>query len=304
MDREAIIVASAQLAQRAGRVDAPVIIDVRLEDDCRACHLPGARSNCVFEVAFLERMTALAPEKQTPVCVYGESAGSFESRMAAGKLVRAGYRDVLDLREGIEGWKAAGLPIENGQTVTIPNPQALNGRRDIDLGESRVEWLGRNLLNKHFGSIGLKSGWLEFAAGRLVSGAFVIDMRTIACDDLAGGPLHDVLVAHLQSDDFFDVELYPEATFAIVNASMLDGAGPGAPNLHIRGELTLKDVTRCIEFTATTGLTDDGRPAAQAAFPIDRTEWNVLYGSGKLFHRLAGHLVNDLIELQFRIVAR
>ena len=49
---------------------------------------------------------------------------------------------------------------------------------------------------------------------------------------------------------------------------------------------------------------DDGRPAAQATFSFDRTLWNVLYGSGRWFHRLGGHLVNDLVEIQVRIVGK
>ena len=51
-------------------------------------------------------------------------------------------------------------------------------------------------------------------------------------------------------------------------------------------------------------MTPEGKFAAQASFAIDRTLWEVLYGSGKYFRNLGGHLVNDLIELQLRIVTR
>ena len=51
----------------------------------------------------------------------------------------------------------------------------------------------------------------------------------------AGDPLHDVLIAHLVSHDFFDVELYPEARFVITATERLAGATPGAPNLAVRG---------------------------------------------------------------------
>jgi hypothetical protein len=76
----------------------------------------------------------------------------------------------------------------------------------------------------------------------------------------------------------------------------------GAPNLAIHGELTLKGVTHLIGFAAVSGLTADGKLAAQAMLSFDRTLWNVLYGSGKLFQNLGGHLVNDLIEVQLHIV--
>lgn len=304
MKHKASIISPAQLAQRLQGEPPPVLIDVRIEDDHRACRLPRSRSNCVFEVAFLDRMAGLAPDKQAPVCVYGACADSFESRAAAAKLLRAGYVEVWELRDGIEGCKAAGLEVETSATTNSAEAWKLDGRREIDLAESRIEWLGRNLLNKHFGRIGLNSGWLDFAEGRIAGGAFGIDMRTMSCDDLSGDALHDVLIAHLQSDDFFDVENHPEGQFMITRASSIEGARQGAPNLRILGNLTLKGITRPVEFTAAAGVTTDGRAAAQAAFSIDRTEWDVTYGSGKLFKRLGGHLVNDLIELQLRIVTR
>ena len=185
-----------------------------------------------------------------------------------------------------------------------PKLASPDGWLDVDVAESRVEWVGRNLLNKHYGRIELKGGKLRFDRGDLVGGEFTLDMRAITCQDLAGDPLHDVLIAHLVSHDFFDVELYPEARFVITATERVAGATPGAPNLAVRGELTLKDVSRALEFVASAGLTAEGKAAAQAAFAIDRTQWNVLYGSGKYFRHLAGHLVNDLIEIQIRIVTQ
>ena len=298
------IVTPADLSRTLKEPKPPLLLDVRLEDDYRAAHLPDARSNCVFEVAFLDRMGGIAADKSAAVCVYGASASSFEARMAAEKLVRAGFVKIIELRDGIAGWEAAGFTIESGEQSGATETARPNGQIDIDLTESRLEWLGRNLLNKHWGRIALKSSWLDFAGGRLRGGEFVIDMKTITCDDLAGNPLHDVLIAHLQSDDFFDVDLHPEARVKIASASPIEGARPGSCNLRVRAELTLKGITKPVEFIASTGVTGDGKAAAQASFAIDRTEWNVLYGSGRLFERLAGHLVNDLIELQLRIVSR
>ncbi len=298
-------VSPADLA-RLDEFHRPVIVDVRLEEDYAAAHLPEAKSNCVFEIAFLDRMAGVAPDRNAAVCVYGAAADTYEARMAAEKLCRAGYTQVLELREGLAGWKSAGLPLEGGgdSRAAEAGKRPPDGWLEIDSAESRVEWVGRNLLNKHHGRIALKGGKLHFDQGQLAGGEFTLDMRSIACQDLSGNPLHDVLVAHLMSDDFFDVELHPEARFVITAAERLAGATPGAPNLAVRGEFTLKGVSRALEFVASAGLTAEGKAAAQAAFAIDRTEWNVLYGSGKYFHNLAGHLVNDLIEIQIRIVTQ
>ncbi len=207
------------------------------------------------------------------------------------------------MRAGLEGWKSAGLEVKTEGAAKPENPEPLDGWREIDLAQSKVEWIGRNLLNKHYGQIGIKTGKLHFVRGELESGDFTLDMRAIVCHDLAGDPLHDVLIAHLQSDDFFDVELYPEARFAITSIELVPIATLGAPNLRVHGELTVKNVTRPVEFLATTG-TNEGKAAAQASLAIDRTIWEVLYGSGKFFRNLGGHLVNDMIELQLRMVTR
>jgi len=284
---------------RAGT--GPAILDVRLAEDHARDRIPGALSNCVFEVAVGERMRTLAPDKNTPLCIYGANKESQEAVMACEKLSRAGYTRVSRLDGGIAAWTGAGFPTE-GTHESVDTPAIPTGRRILDLGESRVEWTGRNLLNKHRGSIAIKSGYLDFDGATITGGEVVISMRDIHCDDLAGTPLHDVLVAHLCSDDFFDTERFPEAKIVLRSVRFDANAAPGGQNLNVEADLTLKGVTAPVSFTASAGLDADGRPAAQASFAIDRTQWSVLYGSGKFFHRLAGHLVNDLIELQLRVV--
>lgn len=292
---------AAGLAMLLAGPKPPLLIDVRLEADFSCTRLSAARNNCVFEVAFLERLAGVAPDPQAPVCVYGAGTGSLESRVAAEKLSLQGYREVYDLSGGIDGWIAAGLPVERLASPALP-PSPVDGVHPIDLGASQVRWIGRNLLNRHEGGIGLKGGSLRFEQGRLAGGEFTLDMRAITCSDLADTELHEVLIHHLSDPDFFDVETYPEATFIISRAEEVAGASKGSPNVAISGILTLKGVPAAVDFMASAGLTEEGRPAAQAAFAIDRTRWNVFYGSGKWFHRLGGHLVNDLIELQVRIV--
>jgi rhodanese-related sulfurtransferase/polyisoprenoid-binding protein YceI len=297
------IIDPSALAQRLKESDPPVLVDVRLEEDYASERLPAAKNNCVFEVVFLERMADVASDKGAPVCVYGAVADSYEARTAAEKLSRAGYKDVLELRDGLEGWKSAGGPVEGSGIQTKGEPE-LNGWREIDTAESRIEWIGRNLLNKHYGQIALSAGKLRFDQGQLASGEFTFDIRSITCENLKGDSLHDVLINHLLSDDFFDAERYPEARFIITGTQPITGATPGSPNLSVRGELNLKNLSRPVEFVATSGLTDEGKPAAQAAFAIDRTLWNVLYGSGKYFRNLGAHLVNDLIEIQLRVLTK
>lgn len=290
-----------ELSERLNSSAPPVLVDVRLETDWACSRIPGSLNNCVFEIAFLDRMAETVPDQARTVCVYGADDGSLESRMAAEKLGRAGWSDVLDFREGLSGWQAAGYEVED-DSPPAAHPPIRSGVHAVDLKESRVLWTGRNLLNRHDGSIPISAGELAIESGRLVGGRFTLDMRSITCSDLSGDKMHDVLIGHLQSDDFFDVELHPEASFVITQTAPLNGASPGSPNLGISGELTLKGITQPVEFAACAGITPEGKLAAQTTFSIDRTRWKVFYGSGKFFRNLGGHLVNDLIDLNLRIV--
>jgi rhodanese-related sulfurtransferase/polyisoprenoid-binding protein YceI len=282
-----------------------VLIDVRAEADYQAARIPGARHNCVFEIAFLDRMSEIAaPGDKRALCVYGNGETTHEARMAAEKLVRAGYSEVLEFRGGIEQWLAAGGAVEGQPASPSADPGVADGRRQIDLGESRLEWIGRNLLNRHHGTLVISGGHLDFRDGMPSGGEFTFDMHGISCTNLAGDPLHDVLVDHLRSDDFFETEVHPEARYRIVSARRIGDCGAGKPNLRVEGELTLKGKTLPLVFDAVAGFTPDGRPAAQAVLAFDRTLWNVIYGSARFFSNIGMHLVNDLIEVHLRIVVK
>lgn len=131
-----------------------------------------------------------------------------------------------------------------------------------------------------------------------------IDLTAIRCTDLAGTEEHEGLIRHLQSIDFFDVKNHPVTRLEIRSAVPTEHPAPGAPNLRITAELEIRGVRHLVVFDAAAGVSEDGKAAAQAVFALDRTKWNVRYGSGKYFRRLAGHLVNDLIEFEVKVVTR
>jgi rhodanese-related sulfurtransferase len=292
-----------ELRNKLESANPPLLVDVRLPEDFKAAHIPGAINKCVYEVAFKDRMLGIAPDHTHLVVVYGQDSETYEARIAADKLARAGYTQVYEYRDGLAGWQAAERPVEKSGTPPA-EPQIADGTHPIDLTQSRIEWTGRNLLNKHFGRVGLKSGQLEFGQSQLTGGRLVIDMGNIVCIDLNETPQHDVLINHLRDEDFFDVERFPEASLVIRSTRKIDGACPGQLNLEVNADLTLKDVTAPLTFYAASGITREGKAAAQAALSFDRTRWNVLYGSARFFYRLGMHLVNDLIDLDLKIVTQ
>ncbi|MGD1977860.1 MAG: YceI family protein [Akkermansiaceae bacterium] len=268
------------------------LLDVRLADDYEAGHLEGAKGNCVFEVAFEGRLTDSAPSKEVLTVVYGANDDSREALMAAEKLERLGYADVRVLKGGFE--EASGI-ISVIQGTPLPaSPAEPDGRFVLDLEESYVGWTGRNLINKHHGRIGIREGELVFDNGTLAGGSVVLDMNAITCVDLAGTDLHDVLIDHLKGHDFFDVDVFPTAEVAVKEAD----------EQQATIELTMKGVSGEVVIPLEAGLNEEGCPVTQAAFSINRTKWNVLYGSKRFFNRLAGHLVNEMVEIELRLITK
>lgn len=269
-------------------------LDVRPAAAFQAGHLPASLNNCVFEMGFIERMP---DDWHTGVdlVVVGQSADGHGAEMAAEKLERAGYASVVLLEGGIE---SAGIDARTPE----PELPILHGEVPVDRAVSEIQWIGRNLLNRHVGTLGFSEARLIFDRGAWTGGEFEIDWQSLACADLAGSELHGLLMRHLKDHDFFDVDHYDAPRVRITRVQTMPEAMPGTPNALVTAELTLKDVTRELEFDAVTGRDPEGRFALSADFSFDRTKWNVNYGSGKLFHNLGMHLVNDRVGAGLKIV--
>src|SRR5258708_30612927 len=112
-----VLIDTAVLRKHIQSTDHPVVIDVRLEDDFKAAHIPGAINNCVYEVAFVERLAKSEPERTRPIVVYGANSESYEARVAAEKLSRTGYNKVYEYRAGLAGWHAARHPRAAGEPL-------------------------------------------------------------------------------------------------------------------------------------------------------------------------------------------
>lgn len=278
------------------------LIDVLLPEDFACRHIAGAGNACVYEMVFLDRVAECVSERDRTIVVYDESGTTLAARTAREKLERAGYRHVVILEGGLQAWQAAGFAVESCDPLP-PQPAIHDGVYRIDTEKSAVEWIGRNINNRHHGRIAISSGEVVMSNGRLVSGSFVLDMNSIVNSDLQDEGWRGMLQRHLRSEDFFDVERYPTATFEVRGAAPIAKSTPGTPNVEIAGVLTIKETTRSICFPAIVAAQEDGSLKAQAALDFDRTFWNVSYGSGKLYERLGMHLVNDLISIELFIVA-
>ncbi|MBW2517351.1 MAG: YceI family protein [Deltaproteobacteria bacterium] len=269
-------------------------------------HLPGARNACVFEVTFLDQMHSIAADRNAQIVLYGSSERSMDALTAAEKLTLDGYQRILILKGGIESWRALGYPLEGESAKIALDPETRlllpEGEYQIDPDQSMIEWFGRNPNTRHFGTVRISAGQIQIENGKM-TGAVEIDMDSIENINLEGDELQPVLVSHLKSDDFFLVKAFPRATFTINSGQLAEEPHLSLPNYEINGTLELRGVTADLSFTTTIAGTDDGGLIAEAHFDIDRTRWNVIYGSTRFFENLGMHLVFDLISFQLKIAA-
>jgi rhodanese-related sulfurtransferase len=279
------------------------IIDTLPPEYCEWGRIPGAVNICVYEMIFLEKVTELISDHDAPVVVYASSTRSRGAAVAAEKLAHEGYSNVRELSGGIEAWEAAGLPIETSGAKKIEEPALEAGRYVINPALSRLEWIGRNLNNRHMGTIQLAGGEVNYGQGELWGGTVTLSMDTITDLDLKDEEYRSMLIRHLKSDDFFNVARYPLASYAIKGSEALPDAVPGAPNYLVRGELEVKGIVRSLYLPTEIVPVGNGQGKAHAAIDLDRTLWGVLYGSGRFFEKLGIHLVSDIISIELFLVA-
>ena len=296
----------SELRERMQKNKHFILIDVLPKEIYEKRRLPGALNACVYEVTFPDQIAAITQDKDGEIVLYGSSAESRDAAGAAEKLSRLGYKKVYALDGGVDGWLKSGHSIE-GENVYPPERlgQAVNLVDHIyavNTDESGIWWTGRNANKRHYGTLKLSKGEIRVRDGA-IDGAFEIDMRSMKNSDLEGDPLQPVLIAHLMSDDFFFVKMFPKASFNLVAAKAMESAALSSPNFEAEGTLELRGVKADVRFPATVNRREDGSVSIEAHFDMERTRWNILYGSSRFFEHLGMHLVYDLITIELRIFA-
>lgn len=180
--------------------------------------------------------------------------------------------------------------------VDQPTETEATGTHTLDAEQSEVRWTGKGVGKEHFGTIPLKNGSLDL--GEAMSGSFVFDMNGFNAMDVTGGT-KESLEKHLKSDDFFSVEAHPEAMFKI--SSVEPSFSADVTEYTLTGDLTIKDITKEISFPVVVEHGTSGLKV-EATTSIDRTEWEVKYGSGKFFKELGDKLIEDDVELMLNLV--
>lgn len=158
--------------------------------------------------------------------------------------------------------------------------------KKVDVSKSTINWTGKKVTGQHEGTVNLKDGKLIFKGKKLAGGVFTVNMTTLTSTDLTGEYLGK-LNGHLKSEDFFGTEKFPTSTLVFKNVVAK------ANNVYtVTGNLTIKGITKPIVFDLATTAN-----SASTKFKVDRTKYDIKYGSGSIFDNLGDKAISDDFEL-------
>ena len=177
------------------------------------------------------------------------------------------------------------------ETTALPT-----GTYTIDPAHSRIGFVARHaMVTKVRGSFNDFEGSGHFDAEdptksqlQLTIQASSIDTRNADRD------------GHLRSNDFFDMETYPEITFVSTRVERVDDE-----NYQVTGDLTIKGVTKpvTVDFEYSGAAVDpygNNRIGLEGRTTVNRKEWGVNWNAPL---EAGGVLVGEKVTLEFEVSA-
>ena len=171
--------------------------------------------------------------------------------------------------------------------------EPITGGFYLDKEKSLLNWKAKKVTGEHFGTIALTNGKFSFSNGQLTYGVAYADLTSIVVEDIKDEAMNTKLPEHLNSKDFFHTSEFPSATLK------LDGSTDEAIAF---GSLTIKDITHPIEFPYEV-VENEGVVMLTGSMLVDRTMYDIRYGSGKFFEDLGDKAIYDDFELSFTAVS-
>lgn len=169
--------------------------------------------------------------------------------------------------------------------------------------ESSLSWIGKKVTGQHEGTVKIKSGSVKTKNDTITGGEFELDMNSITVTDIKDEKNNKKLLSHLLSDDFFATTPFPTAMFTLTKAARIHDSTEGGVNYTLTGLLNIKGISQEISFPAKIQI-DKNEASADATIKLDRTRWNIRYGSGKFFDNLGDKLIFDDFEVRLRIASK
>ena len=172
----------------------------------------------------------------------------------------------------------------------------LSGSYSIDPAHSRIGFVARHaMITKIRGSFDEFEGSGSFDATNPENSSLQLKIKAASIDtrnaDRDG---------HLRSNDFFDMEKYPDITFQSTAVKPVD-----ATHFDVTGDLTVKETTKPVtiplEFTGSAvDPFGNHRIGFEGSTEINRKDWGVNWNAAL---EAGGLLVSEKVTLEFDISA-
>jgi polyisoprenoid-binding protein YceI len=181
----------------------------------------------------------------------------------------------------------------NKKATKVAKPVAYK----VDVSKSVINWNAKKVTGEHKGTVNVADGTLMVDGAKISGGSFDIDMTSIKCTDLTDPGYNGKLIGHLKSDDFFSVEKNPKANFKITKVEGANGT------YNVTGDMTIKGITKPVTFPATVKM-ENGMVVANAKITLDRTQWDIRYGSKKFFESIGDKAIYDDFTIDLALAAK
>lgn len=179
---------------------------------------------------------------------------------------------------------------------TATTPTTLTGTYTVDPTHSRIGFVARHaMVTKVRGSFNEFEGSGCFDAENPAGSSLQLTIQAASID--TRNPDRD---GHLKSNDFFDMETYPEITFASTSVERVDET-----NYRVTGDLSIKGVTKpvTVDFEYTGTALDpyqNQRIGFEGSTTINRKDWGVNWNTAL---ETGGVLVSEKVTLEFEVSA-
>ena len=175
-------------------------------------------------------------------------------------------------------------------------PTTPTGTYAIDPSHSRIGFVARHaMVTKVRGSFNEFEGSGHFDAENPANSHLALTIQANSIDTH-----NEDRDGHLKSNDFFDMETYPEIKFASTAVEKVDD-----DNYRVTGDLTIKNVTKpvTVDFEYTGTAVDpfqNQRIGFEGSTTVNRKDWGVNWNAAL---DAGGVLVSEKVTLEFDVSA-
>ena len=153
---------------------------------------------------------------------------------------------------------------------------------------SQIAFVGSKVTGTEKGSFQQFSGTIELVDGKPEKSRVTVDIQTGSVVTDSSG-----LSDHLKTADFFDVRLFPKASFV---SSEIKPSPEGSGSYQVTGVLDLHGIKKTITFPAKINVTSDA-VSVDSEFAINRRDFGITF-AGK-----TNDLIRDNVVLKLAVKA-